>query len=121
MTFLTRRGKRPRPVPGPRTPSTHVTEADSRTRAADPSRPGSVPSREELAALTVADLRALALSLGIGPVSTLRKGSLVDAISDTTATDQSGTDAPGVDPVDRPDATDGTRPEDAPLGEVPAR
>jgi transcription termination factor Rho len=44
-----------------------------------------VPSREELAALTVADLRALAASLGIGSVSSLRKGSLVDAISDLPA------------------------------------
>ncbi|MDH2445102.1 transcription termination factor Rho [Amnibacterium sp. CER49] len=46
------------------------------------SRPGRIP-RSRLAALRVAELRDLATSLGVVNVSSLRKGSLVDAITDS--------------------------------------
>ena len=58
-----------------------MTEVEPRARDRRANRPGRIP-RSRLAALRVAELRELAASLGIGDVTSLRKGSLVDAISD---------------------------------------
>ena len=74
---------RERPVasPGPEDPFIPiVTEVESRPRAAGTPVPRL--SRSRLTALRVDELRRLAVSLGIGNTSTMRKGSLVDAIDD---------------------------------------
>ncbi|QHF23909.1 transcription termination factor Rho [Rathayibacter sp. VKM Ac-2804] len=64
-----------RSLPGGRNPSP-VTDVNTRGTAAD---------NADLAGLRVAELQALATSLGIGGASKLRKGELVSAISDLRA------------------------------------
>ncbi|MDQ1513572.1 MAG: transcription termination factor Rho, partial [Microbacteriaceae bacterium] len=59
-----------------------MTEVEPRARDRRAPRPGRI-SRSRLATLRVAELRELAATLGIGDVSSLRKGHLVDAISDS--------------------------------------
>ncbi|WP_375407455.1 transcription termination factor Rho [uncultured Amnibacterium sp.] len=72
-----------------------MTEVESRPRAAGTPVPRL--SRTRLTALRVDELRRLAVSLGIGNTSTMRKGSLVDAIDeqyDTTPESEQETPAP---------------------------
>ena len=61
-----------------------MTEVEPRAAGAERT---AVLSRSRLSALRLAELRDIAASLGLGDVSTLRKGSLVDAISDRYDTD----------------------------------
>ncbi|HEY8318097.1 MAG TPA: transcription termination factor Rho [Amnibacterium sp.] len=61
-----------------------------------------------MAALRLSELRDLAASLGIGDVDTLRKGSLVDAISDSYTTDNPAA----------ADEAAAVSPEQAPAGEA---
>ena len=57
-----------------------MTDVEPRPRAAGTPVPRL--SRTRLIAMRVDELRRLAVSLGIGNTSTMRKGSLVDAIDD---------------------------------------
>jgi transcription termination factor Rho len=91
---------------GRRTSPHHVTEVEPRARDRRANRPGRIP-RSRLAALRVAELRDLAATLGIGDVSSLRKGSLVDAISDsydsTTDTREEGAQPTSPEQQQEPD------------------
>lgn len=60
-----------------------MTEVDRRATEAD-SRFPSPRTHAQLSALRLTELREIAASLGLGSVSTLRKGPLVDAISTAT-------------------------------------
>jgi transcription termination factor Rho len=89
-----------------------VTEVEPRARDRRANRPGRIP-RSRLAALRVAELRELAASLGIGDVTSLRKGSLVDAISDnydstTDTREDEGAQQPTPPEEQQPPAEDST-------------
>ena len=105
-------------VVGERNPK-QVTDVSIRARGTG--------TRTELAALTVAELQALASERGIGGASKLRKGELVDAITENQAgegspqpTEQAVTDgssaSPGVTEASEP----ATVQDEAPAGETVA-
>ena len=97
-----------------------MTEVESRPRAAGTSVPRL--SRTRLTAMRVDELRRLAVSLGIGNTSTMRKGILVDAI-DEQYDNTTDTEAPAAEQTAAEEhaVTDGTRSAGADASEATRR
>ncbi|WP_375389062.1 transcription termination factor Rho [uncultured Amnibacterium sp.] len=98
-----------------------MTEVESRPRAAG--APAPRLSRSRLTAMRVDELRRLAASLGVGSTSTMRKGSLVDAIDDQYDTNPDtapeAADAPTEEQQQPEEASDQTvTPAEARVGEA---